>query len=373
MRIQVLGPLQIQRDDRTLEVGSQSQRRLVSALTIHHGDVVSIEALVDLLWPDDPPTTARTTVQKYMSRLRGAMGNEVLLTRPPGYVLQLPPDAIDVTRFEQLVLDALRGSGRSALDCIDEGLALWHGRPFAEFGDEDWARPTVVRLDELRLVASERRIELLLETGAVAVAVVEAEGLCAHEPLREHPHALWMQGLAREARGTEALRVFDLYRKRIVDEAGMEPSAALVAVEQAVLAAVEPLSPVVRRTGGLPLTCRASSVGRRRLPISRPSCVVSLSDARGGRWCRQDPPGAPSGPTRRCGVRRGWMVRRFGVGLGTDASGRQDCGGIACSRCPDGRPFARPRRVAGLSQSPDRAPFVVSSQNATCIRRCCRP
>ena len=74
MRIQVLGPLQIERDGRTLEVGSQSQRRLVSALTIHHGDVVSIDALVDLLWPDDPPATARTTVQKDMSRLRGRLG-----------------------------------------------------------------------------------------------------------------------------------------------------------------------------------------------------------------------------------------------------------------------------------------------------------
>ena len=257
----MLGPPRIERDGRVVQLGSPSQRRLVAALTLHHGEVVSIDTLVDVLWPDDPPSTARATVQKYLSRLRAAVGNDVLLTRPPGYVLQLPPDAIDATRFEQLVLNALRGSGRSALDCIDEAVALWRGRPFAEFSDEDWARPTVVRLDELRLVATERRIELLLETGAVAVAVAEAEGLCAQEPLREHPHALWMQGLAREGRGTEALRVFDLYRKRIVDEAGMEPSAALVAVEQAVLAAVEPLSAVVGQTGGLPAEL-SSFIGR---------------------------------------------------------------------------------------------------------------
>ena len=261
MRIRVLGPLWIERSGLAVELGSPSQRRLAGVLALHHGEVVSVDLLVDVLWPDDPPATARTTVQKYVSRLRAAVGNDVLVTRPPGYVLEVGADAIDATRFEQLVLDALKGSGRSALECIDEAVALWSGPPFAEFGGEDWARPTVVRLDELRLVASERRIELLLETGAVAVAVVDAEGLCAQEPLREHPHGLWMQGLAREGRGTEALRAFDRYRKRIVDEAGMEPSAALVAVEQAVLAAVESLSAGIGQTGGLPADL-SSFIGR---------------------------------------------------------------------------------------------------------------
>lgn len=261
VRIDVLGPLMIERHGGTVEVGSRSQRRLVGVLTVYHGEVVSLDRMVDVLWPHDPPETARTTVQKYVSRLRAALGNDVLVTRPPGYVLQLAPDAVDATCFEQLVLDGLKGSGRAALDRLDEALALWRGQPFAEFVDEDWARPMVVRLEELHVVANERRIELLLETGAVAVAVVEAEGLCAREPLREHAHALWMQGLAVEGRGTEALRVFDRYRKRIVDEAGMEPSAALVAVEQAVLAAVEPLSPVKGHTGGLPVDL-SSFVGR---------------------------------------------------------------------------------------------------------------
>ena len=263
MRIQVLGPLLIEQRGRTVQLGSPSQRRLVAALAMHHSEVVSIDTLVDVLWPDDPPATARTTVQKYMSRLRAAMGNDVLLSRPPGYVLDVAPDAIDVMRFERLVLNALKGSGRAALDCIDEAAALWRGQPYAEFAQEHWARPTVVRLDELRLVVSERRIELLLQTGAVSIAVVEAEGLCAQEPLREHPHALWMQGLALEGRGTEALRVFDRYRKRIVDEAGMEPSAALVAMEQAVLAAVEPISTVMGQPLGLPAEL-SSFIGRGR-------------------------------------------------------------------------------------------------------------
>ena len=121
----------------------------MALLLVHSGRVVSQERLIDELWGDAPPETARESVHVYISRLRKALPPCALVTEGAGYALQVAPDAVDLGRFERL-----RAEGR-----FHEALALWRGPPFAEF-DEDFARVEGARLDELRLSTLEQRLDV---------------------------------------------------------------------------------------------------------------------------------------------------------------------------------------------------------------------
>jgi predicted ATPase/class 3 adenylate cyclase len=197
---------------------------------------VSVDRLADIVWSGNPPPSAVASLKTYVWRLRELLGPEVIATRPPGYVLELETRQIDAREFEQLLRDG----------AIQDALALWRGRPFAEFADEDWARPSVVRLEEMYATALESHVEALLAGGRIDDAVASAEALCVAAPLRERARGMLMQGLARQGRATEALRAFDTFRRFLADETGLEPSSALGEIQRAVLAQEDHLAPTAR-------------------------------------------------------------------------------------------------------------------------------
>ena len=188
----VLGALDVRRDDAPVVVGSLSQRRLLSALLVHEGAVVSADRLADIVWSGAPPPSAVASLQTYVSRLRALLGPDVILTKPPGYMM----DAawVDAREFERLLRQ----------QSLDEAIALWRGRPFAEFADEEWARPAVVRLEELHATAR-LQVEALLEASRVDEAVASAEVLCLSAPFRERRRLVDAgHSLAAGARGGAA-------------------------------------------------------------------------------------------------------------------------------------------------------------------------
>src|SRR5579864_6258754 len=235
---QVLGPFEAHVDGRAVPLGAPRQRLLLAALLANANAVVSTDRLIDIVWGDGPPTTALSTLQKYVYRLRGSLGDRIL-TRPPGYVLRLDDGESDASRFESLVAGAARrattGEVDEALGAFDAALALWRGPAWAEFADFDFARVEVARLEGLKAAAIEDRTEVILAAGRHTEAVGELQGITVAYPLRERPRAQLMLALYRAGRHADALRAYDAYRRYLGEEVGLEPSASLAQLADAIV------------------------------------------------------------------------------------------------------------------------------------------
>jgi DNA-binding SARP family transcriptional activator len=200
MNFQVLGPLEVGGDEGALALGGIKQRSVLALLLLHANEVVSADRLIDALWGASPPLTARKTIQVYVSRLRAALGNDRLVTRPGGYVLYVEPEELDLARFEQLVAEARRAPAETAASKLREALALWHGPALADLAYEQFAQAEVARLEELRLAAVEQRVDADLELGRHTELVAELETHVAQHPLREHLRYQLMLALYRSDR-----------------------------------------------------------------------------------------------------------------------------------------------------------------------------
>jgi predicted ATPase/class 3 adenylate cyclase/DNA-binding SARP family transcriptional activator len=243
----VLGPLEVLDGDTPVRLGGVKQRRLLAVLLVHANTVVSVDRLVDILWGDEPPVDAAATLQNYVPRLRATLEpgraagdpGTVLLTCPPGYLLHADQDQVDASDFERLVAEAQCRAAEDeparAAAMLAEALGLWRGGAFAEFADEDFARGEAVRLEELRLVALEDRIESHLSLGRHAEAIGELEALIARYPLRERLRAQLMLALYRCGRQGDALRAYQALARDLGEELGITPSPELVRLEEAVL------------------------------------------------------------------------------------------------------------------------------------------
>src|SRR6266404_1040031 len=165
----ILGPLEVSRHGEVLTLGGGKQRALLAALLLHRNETVSTERLIDELWGENPPPTANKIVQTYVSQLRRSLGEGVLVTRAPGYVLTADPGALDADRFERLLADGKRlladGRADTASDRLREALSLWRGPALADFRYEQFAQGEIARLEEQRLSALEERIEADLMVG----------------------------------------------------------------------------------------------------------------------------------------------------------------------------------------------------------------
>ena len=227
--LRVLGPLEVVRDGKPVRLGSPQQRRLIAMLAVHANDVVSSDHLVDVLWGEDPPPSATHSLQTLVSRLRAALGEDRLETRPPGYRLRVASGEVDALRFEELVRAGLGSSQRPevALGAFDEALGWWRGSPYAEFAGEEFAISEVSRLAELRARAIEERSAALLDLGRPEDVIGELEAQIAVEPFRERLRALLMLALARAGRPVESLRAYEAFRRRLGDELGVIPSPGL--------------------------------------------------------------------------------------------------------------------------------------------------
>ena len=235
----ILGPVEVVRDGQELRLGGRRQRALLALLLLEPGRRVSVDRLIDELWPGTPPPGAERTLRVYVSRLRATLGDEPLLARPPGYVLKIPADRLDAYGFERLFREGREALARSAAglaaDRLRAALSLWRGPALADVAHDGALALEAERLDGLRLGCREEWIEAELALGHHGALVPELERLVAVEPLRER---LWRQlvtALYRSGRQAEALAAYRRVRMILSDELGLEPSEELRALERAVL------------------------------------------------------------------------------------------------------------------------------------------
>jgi predicted ATPase/DNA-binding SARP family transcriptional activator len=233
----VLGPLEVRVAGRPVAVPGARQRALLAALLLRRGSVVPLDRLVDEVFGEQPPEEARNALQTYVARLRHALGPAaaIVVTRAPGYVLEVPADAVDVERFTGLLVLAREAQApTAALALLEQALALWRGPAYAEFA-ETFARGEGLRLQELWLAAREDRAALLLGLGRAAEATAALEAIVAQEPWRERAVELLVSALAQAGRAGHALAAYARYRQQLRDELGLDPSPRLRRLEQQVL------------------------------------------------------------------------------------------------------------------------------------------
>ena len=235
MEFRILGPLEVRDGNRLVPLGGPRQRAVLAVLLTRANEVVSTDRLTEELWGDEPPGKAANVLQTYVSHLRKELGPDVLLTRAPGYLVQIEPNQLDLHRFERLLDEARAESPERAAVILREALALWRGPALADFAYEAFAHAEIVRLEELRLAALERRIEADLALGRDTELVGELEGLVVRHPLRERFRGQHMLALYRSGRQAEALEAYQATRRTLVDELGIDPSPTLQELERAIL------------------------------------------------------------------------------------------------------------------------------------------
>ncbi len=330
MRFGVLGPLAVWTDEGApVAIPGAKVRALLADLLVHAGEPVSADRLIDELWGDTPLANPAGSLQAKVSQLRRALeqaepgARDLVVSRPPGYLLQVGTGAVDAGRFETLITRA-RAAGEPAASAalLAEALALWRGPALSDFADDPFAQPVITRLEEQRLTALEEHIEARLVLGEHGELVSELDTLVARHPLRERLRAAHMRALYSAERQAEALDSYQQLRARLDEQLGLDPGPELARLLQAILThdpalAVRapparartnipaPLSSLVGRTtavadvrklldtGRLVTLVGPGGVGKTRLALETAAQLVD--DLADGAWVvelagRDDPP-----------------------------------------------------------------------------------
>uniref|UniRef100_A0AAU2JVC1 AAA family ATPase n=1 Tax=Streptomyces sp. NBC_00049 TaxID=2903617 RepID=A0AAU2JVC1_9ACTN len=284
--LRVLGSFAAEQDGEVVPLGGHRQRSVLALLVSARGRVVSVDRMIEELWQGAAPARAVASLQAYVSNLRRLLEPgraprtpaRLLVSAPPGYALRLPDDAVDAWCFERLLgraREVLAADPVAARGLLREALELWQGPAYAEAADEPWTQAEIMRLGELRLAARELGVAAGLRGADVAAAVSEAALLTREEPLREegwrlHALALWASG-----RQAEALSTLRRARAVLADEVGLDPGAALVELEKAVLAQDDGVLRAATRAPAPPEARRPGPSGTQRtqIPSSPPSPV----------------------------------------------------------------------------------------------------
>ena len=260
----LLGPLEARQRERPLRLGSIKHRMLLAKLLLHPNQVVSTEELIVAVWGEEPPPTVKQSLQNHVAALRKAIeaGNgagppRTLVTRDPGYLLQVDPERLDLHRFQRLDREGRQalssGDPARAADLLRQALELWRGPALADVAaSADIAWPELVGVEELQVASTEARIEAELALGRHHELVAELEALVRLYPLREHLHGQLMLALYRSGRQADALAAYRAARRVLVDELGIEPSVGLQRLEQAILAQDPALDLLVPARSGDP-------------------------------------------------------------------------------------------------------------------------
>lgn len=235
----VLGPVELQIDNTVISISSARQRVMLAMLLMSANHVVTVDKLIDAVWGEQPPSSARGQVQICISALRRLLqGAELIETTPTGYVIRL-----DRSQLDYLVFDDVLAAGRAevaagrldeAIDYFDRAVELWRGPPLADVHGRA-AETVAQRLEERRIMTVEDRIEIRLSLGAHRELVDELVGLTTEHPLRERLWGFLMLALYRSGRQAEALSAYRAARKSLVDELGIEPGEQLRHLEHAIL------------------------------------------------------------------------------------------------------------------------------------------
>ncbi|MCH6170341.1 AfsR/SARP family transcriptional regulator [Pseudonocardia alaniniphila] len=251
-----------------MPIGGPKPRVLLASLLLRPGSVVSTDRLVEAVWGGARPPDPLGALRAYVSRLRAVLAplqhGERLRYQAPGYVLAVADDELDATEFARLVAEARDrasvGDPGRAVTLFDAALALWRGDPLAEF-DFAQVNADIARLADLRLGASEDRIEAMLHLGRGHEVVTELDALVRRFPGRERLAAQLMRALYGSGRQAEALAVYRDLRRRLVDELGVEPSEPVRTVHRRLLEHDPTLAPAGEPATNLPRRATAF-VGR---------------------------------------------------------------------------------------------------------------
>jgi predicted ATPase/DNA-binding SARP family transcriptional activator len=238
LTIRVLGPLDVERADAVLPIGSAMQRRLLAALVAARGEAVSTDRLVAALWGEAPPPSARNGLQSYVARLRRTLGDaEVIRSGPGGYALDVARVSVDAWTFQDLVRDARRAldtEPTGTVEALRAGLASWRGEAFGDAADGS-ARDAASRLADLRAEAVELLARAQLRAGDPVEALAVLAELPAGAELRESALLLRVDALALAGRLPEALEAVRSYRERLADELGLDASPVVDDAERRLL------------------------------------------------------------------------------------------------------------------------------------------
>jgi DNA-binding SARP family transcriptional activator/DNA-binding beta-propeller fold protein YncE len=292
--IRLLGVLEA-RSDRAdavpLPLGGPRQRAVLADLAWHVGQAVPVTQLIDDLWGDHPPASAKSTLETYVCRLRRILNvpgpaRKRLVTRPGAYQLDAAPACVDVWRFRDLAARGsaalARGDPGTAVTLVAPALALWHGQALADIRDAPFAVLARHRLDEERLTAAENLMEARLALGEHRALVPELRALIAGSPYRERFRVQLMLALYRSGRQADALTAFAEARETLARELGIEPGPELTALQRAVLLQAPLLSPAAATAPQL----AADPAGRPGRVLARQPSRTPASSWRGpaGRW-----------------------------------------------------------------------------------------
>lgn len=264
MEIRLLGAVEARVDGRTVELGPPGQRFVLAVLAMEANRVVPLHRLVELRWPDVPPPTAVHSIRAAVSRLRGIL-KEVdagrfpvrLVTRRPGYQLELDPLRVDAHRFRELVCQAHRADDERRIPLLHEALDLWRGPALAGLDAVTSAGALTAGLEEARLLAWEDAMDAYLHTGRHREVLEPLTDLVEAHPGRERPVGQLMVALYRSGRAHEALQVYRRARRQIAEQFGLEPGPELRGFELAIL----------RDDPSLLAAPNGGTAGERRVPV----------------------------------------------------------------------------------------------------------
>jgi DNA-binding NarL/FixJ family response regulator/DNA-binding SARP family transcriptional activator len=238
----ILGPLEVVDEDEPVPLGRLKERLVLAVLLLHANELVSRERLIDELWGESPPPTAKKAVNVYVSQLRKALtrnGDNPIATDDGGYRIRVGADELDVACLRQLLVSAREraaaGELEAAVELLREALALWRGPTLAGLLLESHGRDEVAQLDELRLTALMDRIDCDLALVRHEDVLGELHVLVGEHPLRERFCAQLMLALYRADRQAEALDAYQQARDVLVEELGIEPSPALQRLQKGIL------------------------------------------------------------------------------------------------------------------------------------------
>ncbi|MEV7545845.1 BTAD domain-containing putative transcriptional regulator [Streptomyces sp. NPDC089915] len=282
MYFRALGTFEVSHEGRILTPTAPKQRSVLALLAMHRGGLVPISSLIEEIWPSDPPASAVTTLQTYVYQLRRVLAealgesNDMLVTKPLGYVANIAADDIDVHRFDRLVESGKKelaaGNAQQASELLHQANGLWSGKVLCDVHRGPLLEAHAARLNEAGLRALVMQAEADLQIGRHHELVGELRGLVTKHPWHEGLYAKLIVALYRCERRSQALEVYHEVRRGLADELGIDPSPNLRQLYQAVLGD----APWLRFD-----TAPKTAVVTRSAPVAPAQLPADLADFRG--------------------------------------------------------------------------------------------
>jgi DNA-binding SARP family transcriptional activator len=235
LQFRILGPLEVRRGGKPIPIAGPRRRLLLALLLFRANETVPSDELVEDLWDGRAPRAAKASLHNQVARLRKLLGSDAVETHSSAYRLEVAPNQLDLSRFERLLDESRSAAPEIRAEKLREALVEWRGPPLSDVPSAGALQIEILRLEELRLVALEDRVESDLDLGEGAELVPELESLVEHHPLRERLWGHLMLALYRSGRQAEALDTYRRAHATLVEKLGIEPGPTLKELQRAIL------------------------------------------------------------------------------------------------------------------------------------------